>query len=78
MPLSFPCSWGAKTLALGVCSSTDPAAGFFATTRTIFAKGDKDINPIGWKIGLETAVRCRAKVTDVPIIFQEREEGESK
>lgn len=36
-------------------------------------------NPIGFKIGLELMVRCKASpVVDVPITFQERTAGESK
>ena len=36
------------------------------------------LDPLGWKIVLEVVVKTRARVTDVPIVFADREEGESK
>ena len=37
------------------------------------------INDVGFKIGLELQVRCKCrKIAEVPITFQDREEGESK
>merc|ERR1719321_682681 len=54
-------------------------SGFFCTTKEVLARGRARCNPIGFKIGLEIAVRCRASpVKDVGITFQDREEGESK
>lgn len=72
-------SWGATSLAYGVAKSTDPMSGFFCTSKKVLARGRKQINPIGWKIGLECAARCRADpLQDIPITFRDREEGESK
>lgn len=72
-------SWGATMLAFGVSKSTDPMSGFFCTSKEVLKRGRSRINPIGWKIGLEVAARCRADpVQDIPITFQNREEGESK
>lgn len=72
-------SAGATALAWPVASSGDPMSGFFCTTKEVLARGRERCNPIGFKIGLEIAVRCRAKpVKDIGITFQDRHEGESK
>ncbi len=72
-------SSGATMLALGISKSSDPMSGFFCTTKQVLARGAKNINPIGFKIGLEIMARCRANpVQDVPITFQSRIAGESK
>ncbi|OVE77892.1 hypothetical protein BVX99_01330 [bacterium F16] len=56
----------------------DPMAGFFAIPRKAFERGSR-INPIGWKVGLELLVKCRCNpITEVPIHFENRIEGESK
>jgi len=71
-------SWGATLLAWPVAASTDPMSGFFCTTKAVLKRA-KHINPIGFKIGLEIAARCRAHpVKDVAITFQDRAAGESK
>ncbi|KAF4727558.1 hypothetical protein FOZ62_003553 [Perkinsus olseni] len=72
-------SEGATFLAIGVSKSSDPMSGFFCTTKEVFNRGKDKCNPIGFKIGLELMVRCKANpVVDVPITFQERVAGESK
>lgn len=72
-------SKGATLLAYPLAQSTDPMSGFFCTTKDVLARGRKDINPIGFKIGLECAVRCKVnKIADVGITFQSRVAGESK
>jgi dolichol-phosphate mannosyltransferase len=72
-------SAGATALAFPVAKSTDPMSGFFCTTKKVLSRGRERCNPIGWKIGLEIAVRCRASpIKDVGITFQDRHEGESK
>ena len=54
-------------------------SGFFCTTKTVFKRGEKQLNATGFKIGLELMVRCNAyPVKDVPITFRERIAGESK
>ncbi|KOU40970.1 dolichol-phosphate mannosyltransferase [Streptomyces sp. WM6373] len=56
---------------------SDPMSGFFAMRRsTVTAHA---LQPLGYKILLELAVRCRpARVAEVPFVFQERFAGESK
>ncbi|MEV8536655.1 glycosyltransferase family 2 protein [Streptomyces sp. NPDC051211] len=56
---------------------SDPMSGFFAMRRS--AVTAEALKPLGYKILLELAVRCRpAKVAEVPFVFQERFAGESK
>ena len=72
-------SAGATMLARPLSSSTDPMSGFFCLSRETLARGRAASNPVGFKIGLELAVRCGVtRLTDVPITFQERVAGESK
>lgn len=69
----------ATMLAWPVASASDPMSGFFCVTKEVLKRGEPNINPIGFKIGLEIMARCRCKpVKDVPIIFQPRAAGESK
>jgi dolichol-phosphate mannosyltransferase len=68
----------ASLLAWGLTSAGDPMAGFFALRSTTFEEA-KNVNPLGYKIGLELIVRCECqKVTEVPIVFNDRVHGESK
>jgi dolichol-phosphate mannosyltransferase len=56
----------------------DPMSGFLAFSKTTFAQAD-DLNPVGYKIGLELIVKCKCKnVKEVPIHFSTRQLGESK
>ncbi|RSS80938.1 glycosyltransferase family 2 protein [Streptomyces sp. WAC06614] len=56
---------------------SDPMSGFFAMRRTAVASAA--LRPLGYKILLELAVRCRPRtVAEVPFVFQERFAGESK
>jgi dolichol-phosphate mannosyltransferase len=49
-------------------------SGFFCVKKETVARGK--VNPIGFKISLEIMARCRCHpVEDVPIMFQESEEG---
>ncbi|PAU45073.1 dolichol-phosphate mannosyltransferase [Streptomyces albireticuli] len=59
---------------------SDPMSGFFAIRREAVAAADAGaLRPLGYKILLELAVRCRpAAVTELPFAFQERFAGESK
>ena len=58
---------------------SDPMSGFFAIRRaTVHAQADI-LKPLGYKILLELAIRCRPRtVAEVPFSFQERFAGESK
>ncbi len=75
-------SRGAKRFAMGllggpVADMTDPLSGFFAVR---LAALDLDrVNPVGYKILLELAVRCGlTRFTEVPFTFAPRHAGESK
>lgn len=78
-PLRRAVSFGATLLAWFLAPSTDPMSGFFCVSKEVLKRGEGQLNPIGFKIGLEIMVRCRCKpVKDVAITFQERNAGESK
>jgi dolichol-phosphate mannosyltransferase len=68
----------ATLLARPFVKIKDPMSGFFAMPRRQFSQA-KDLNPIGYKIGLELIVKCACKrVVEVPIHFTDRVRGESK
>ena len=68
----------AAVLARPLTNAKDPASGFFAVHRSILRRG-QDINPLGYKIGLELMVKCGCKeVREVPIRFPGRKHGRSK
>jgi dolichol-phosphate mannosyltransferase len=69
-------SKGAGTLAKGVTTLSDPTSGFMAVRKSIL-RGVR-LDPLGWKIVLETIVKTRANVMEVPIVFEDREAGKSK
>ncbi len=58
-------------------SVRDPMAGFFCFRRDLI--GQTELNPVGYKIGLEVLVKCRPEnVQEVPIRFGTRNAGDSK
>lgn len=63
-------------LARGLAKLSDPTSGFMAIRKSALL--DAPLDPVGWKIVLEVVVKTRAKVQDVPIIFADRQNGESK
>jgi len=63
-------------LALGLVKLSDPTSGFMAIRKS--ALYNAPLDPVGWKIVLEVVVKTRARVQDVPIIFSDRQKGESK
>ena len=68
----------ATLLARGLTRASDPMAGFFAIRRDSI-KNLKDLNPCGYKIGLELIVRCNCRrLVEIPIEFADRKHGESK
>lgn len=68
----------ATLLARPLTAMTDPMSGFFALTRATWA-GAAPLRPVGYKIGLELAVKCvGCRVAEVPIHFADRAHGESK
>ena len=67
-----------RMLARPFTKVKDPMAGFFAFPRKIL-KSDIDLNPQGFKIGLELIVKAAPqKIVEIPIEFQERLHGKSK
>jgi dolichol-phosphate mannosyltransferase len=74
-------SKAATLLARPFTEAADPMAGFFALRRTTFHRADEhhELNPIGYKIGLELIVKCGCqRVREVPIQFSNRLHGSSK
>ena len=69
-------SLGATILAKPLTSLKDPMSGFFFLNRSIL--DDAELNPCGFKIGLEIAVKCEPDIREVPIRFSNRLHGESK
>jgi dolichol-phosphate mannosyltransferase len=69
-------SRGACLLALPVTSIKDSTSGFFAVRKEIL-KG-VFVKSSSWKIMLEIAVKTNAIYREVPIIFKDRQNGESK
>lgn len=68
----------ATLMARPLTSALDPMSGFFALRKKDFETA-KDLNPVGYKIGLELIVKCGfSNVGEVPIHFSDRVHGESK
>ncbi len=69
-------SRAAGLLAGGVTTLSDPTSGFMAV------KKDKlegvELDPLGWKIVLEVVVKSKARVREIPIVFRDRTQGQSK
>ncbi|MFD4696416.1 glycosyltransferase [Streptomyces niveus] len=58
---------------------SDPMSGFFAIRRGSVTADTDGLRPLGYKILLELAVRCRPQqVAEVPFVFRDRFAGESK
>ncbi len=56
----------------------DPMSGFLSLRKSTF-ENSNELNPVGYKIGLELIVKCDCNtVTEVPIHFSTRQLGESK
>jgi glycosyltransferase involved in cell wall biosynthesis len=69
-------SRAASMLARPITSIRDPMSGYFFVKRSILDGADLD--PKGFKIALEIAVKCRPDVKEVPILFRNRVHGQSK
>ena len=68
----------ATLLARPLTSARDPMAGFFALRSEVYKRASQ-LNPIGYKIGLELLVKCGCNnVKEIPIHFADRRFGESK
>ena len=67
----------AASLAKGLTDVRDPMSGFFFFDRGIIKS--VELNPRGYKIGLEIMVKGRYKsIKEVPYVFAERKSGKSK
>ena len=77
-PLKRRLSSKIATLAvLGLTKVKDPMSGFFFLKKDLI--NNVELSPKGFKIGLEILVRGNCeKVVEVPIVFRDREYGESK
>lgn len=70
-------SWGAALLARPLTSCSDPMSGFFAVRPGVIRNAP--LKAQGYKILLEVLVKGNyEKVEEVPIVFRDREYGESK
>jgi dolichol-phosphate mannosyltransferase len=68
----------ATLFARPLTSVRDPMSGFFALSRQTFERG-VELNPVGYKIGLELIVKCGCeRVVEIPIHFEDRRFGKSK
>ncbi len=68
----------ATLLAKPLTRALDPMAGFFGLTAATFQSATQ-LNPIGYKIGLELMVKCGcSNIVEVPIHFANRKIGTSK
>lgn len=67
----------ATLLVLGLTKVKDPMSGFLFLRKEVIE--NKELNPLGFKIGLEILVKGNYKsALEVPIIFGDRAYGESK
>ncbi len=68
----------ATLLARPLVRAADPMAGFFALRRQSFESAS-NLDPVGYKIGLELIVKCGCKnIRELPIQFRNRLHGQSK
>ncbi|MFC1838807.1 polyprenol monophosphomannose synthase [Thermodesulfobacteriota bacterium] len=63
-------------MARGVTDLSDPTSGFMAVKKSVIT--GLDLDPMGWKIVLETAVKAKARIIEIPIKFSDRTRGKSK
>ena len=73
-------SYGATFPAKFLTSIRDPMSGFFGLRRADMPAAE-NLSPIGYKIGLELAVKIGvqpSRICEVPILFRNRAYGESK
>jgi dolichol-phosphate mannosyltransferase len=67
----------AASVARGLTPMTDPTTGFMAVRGDLVTK--LDLDPVGWKIVLEVVAKApEARLAEVPIIFGDRQLGQSK
>ncbi len=66
----------AGLMAKGVTSLSDPTSGFMAVRKKTV--DSINIDPLGWKIVLEVAVKSNPRIKEIPIFFSQRKMGKSK
>ncbi len=66
----------ASFLSRGLTSLSDLTSGYMAIRKGILKTSD--IDPLGWKIVLEIAVKVQPRIKEVPILFSKRNAGKSK
>ena len=66
----------AGIMAKGVTSLSDPTSGFMAIRKSLI--DGIVLDPLGWKIVLEVIVKTAPRFVEIPIIFTDRKQGESK
>ena len=72
-------SAAARALARPLSPLSDPMTGFFAIARPAYRRGRARISPVGFKICLESYIKCGCtEAAEVPILFGTRVHGESK
>ncbi len=69
-------SKAAGLMAKGLIGLTDPTSGFMAVRKSIL--DNVNIDPMGWKIVLEIAVKANPRIKEIPIVFSQRQKGKSK
>jgi dolichol-phosphate mannosyltransferase len=70
-------SKGATLLARGLTKCTDPMSGYFMLKKSVI--DGVELNPIGFKIGLEILVKGKHKeYGEIPYVFRNRCAGKSK
>lgn len=70
-------SKAASWMTAGLSDMTDPTSGFMAVRRDLLQ--NLKLDPVGWKIVLEVVVKAApARLLEIPILFKNREKGESK
>jgi dolichol-phosphate mannosyltransferase len=68
----------ATLMARSFCRASDPLSGYFALPREVFDRAEQ-LNPVGYKIGLELMVKCGCtRIAEIPIHFSDRRFGQSK
>lgn len=69
-------SSAARKIAGLVTNVTDPTSGFFAINRDLALA--TPARTLGWKIALEYIARTRVPVAEIPFVFHDRKNGQSK
>lgn len=66
----------AGLMAKGITSLSDPTSGFMAIRKSMIE--GIELDSLGWKIVLEVIVKTNPRIMEIPILFSDRKQGESK